>query len=227
MGAQPKAGVIVVAVVVALAVGVGAGALLFKSSSTNSTASGTTAGKTNTTADTRPITLPANLAGLTDITTVMASHHPSATTLTRQRSHQVRVRSETEAAYSAAFGGAAAAYRQYSDSGLQKLPYVIAVRGSAPGLTIGPVIDAVFLGLATPEREVKTVGEVSCQIFWSPPTVAGRTPPPSSEIVTGCQRSSSGVTVFTGGGGGGFAGPAGLATMVNLTNAAWTAASAG
>ena len=225
MGAHPKSAVIAIAVVVALAVGVGAGALLFHSSSTNSSSSGTTAGKTSATADTRPINLPASLAGLTDVITAIASHHPSAATLARQRSHQARVRSETEAAYSRAFGGAAAAYRQYSDGGLQKLPYVIAVRGPAPGLTIGPVIDAAFLGLATPEREVKTVGAVSCQIFWSPPTVAGRTPPPSSEIVTGCQRSSSGVTVFTG--GGAFAGPAGLATMVNLTNAAWTAASAG
>ena len=85
------------------------------------------------------------------------------------------------------------------------------------------MIDPKSLGLATAPRDTKTVGPVQCQIQ-SSPTVAGNTPDPSSELVAGCQRSGPSLTVFVA--GGEFAGPSGLAAMVTLTNAAWSAASA-
>jgi hypothetical protein len=101
---------------------------------------------------------------------------------------------------------------------------VIAVRADAPGLTVGPVLDPAYLRLATPPRQVKTVGPV-CQIDWSPPTLAGQRPSHASEQVVGCQRSGQRLTVFVG--GGGFIGPADLQTMANVTNVAWSAISGG
>ena len=206
-----------VAVVVGLAVGAGIGALAFGSSSSSTSTS--SSGQIST----KQITLPATLAGYKDVVDVIASKTSNQSPAQRQRTEQAKVKAETEAAYRQAFGGAAAAYREYADPGLQKLPYVIAVRGSAPGLTLGPVEDASFLGLARPEREVRAIGRVSCLIQWSPPTIAGRTPDPSSEHVTNCQRSDSGVSVFVG--GAGFAGPTGLESLVSFANAAWSAAS--
>ena len=213
---------LIVSAVVALAVGLGLGALLFGSSSSNnnSSTSGTSAG---TSVDTRAITLPASLGTFRDVTQVMAANGVKAGLVSRRRQTEASVAAATQAAYSHAYGGAAAAYRAYGDSGLGRLPYVIAVRAATPGLTVGPVLDPKFLGLATPTRETKTVGPVQCQIEWSPPTVAGQTPDPSSERVVGCQRSGSNVTVFVA--GSGFAGPSGLATMVGLANSAWSAAS--
>src|SRR5262249_55885340 len=143
-----------VAVVVGLAVGVGIGALAFGSSSSSSSTPTTASGQIST----KPISLPATLAGYKDIADVVASKASSQSAVQRQRTEQAKVKAQTEAAYRGAFGGAAAAYREYADAALEKLPYVIAVHGSAPGLTIGPVQDASFLGLATPEREVKAIG---------------------------------------------------------------------
>ena len=148
-----------------------------------------------------------------------------ASIITRRRQNEATVGAATRTAYSHAYGGAAAAYRDYADSGLAKLPYVIAVRATAPGLTIGPVLDPKFLELATAPRDTKTVGPVQCQIEWSPPTIAGHAPDPSSELVVGCQRSGSNVTVFAA--GGGFTGPSGLEAMVGLANSAWSAVSTG
>lgn len=218
-----RRGALAVAAVVALVVGIGAGALLFGSSSSK-TSSGTS--ETSGAVNRKPITLPESLGGFTDIADAMAANGASAGVLQRQRAHQAKVLADTVAQYSAAFGGAGVGYRAYADSGLLRLPFVIAVRASSPGLTTqAPVIDAAFLGLATPEREIKSVGAVSCRIDWVPPTVAGHTAPASSEHVSLCQRSTGGVTVLVG--SGGFAGPADLQAMADLTNAAWTAASSG
>jgi hypothetical protein len=203
-------------VAVAIGLGVGIGALLFGSDDNGSGSTGNAAG-------TKPISLPSTLGGFRDAIDVSAGKAGGAAQVTKQRAHQSKVRSTTEAAYTKAFGGAPAAYRAYADSDLNHLPYVIAVRAEAPGLTLGPVTDAQYLGLAAPDREVKTVGEVSCQILWSPTQIAGKPVDPSAMNVLNCQRSGSGVTVFTG--GGSFSGPADLQSLVDLTNAAWSAAS--
>jgi hypothetical protein len=225
---RSNTGTLIVSAVVALAIGLGLGALLFGSSSSTSSASATSSasGTSSTTAaDTRPISLPASLGDFRDIVEVMADKGGKSSVVSGRRQNEATVAAATQTAYSHAFGGAAAAYRAYSDSGLARLPYVIAVRAPAPGLTIGPVLNPKYLGLATSTRDTKTVGPVQCQILWSPPTLAGQTPAPPSEIVVGCQRSGPHLTVFVG--GGGFTGPAGLAGMVALANSAWSAASAG
>ena len=215
---------LIVSAVVALAVGLGLGALLFGSSSIAAAARCVRNIRRHA-VDTRAITLPTSLGGFRDVADVMAAKGVKTSIVANRRQTETAVAAATRAAYSHAYGGAAAAYRAYGDSGLAKMPYVIAVRATTPGLTVGPVVDPKFLGLATPTRETKIVGPVQCQIEWSPPTVAGHTPDPSSELVVGCQRSGSNLTVFVA--GGGFAGPSGLATMVGLANSAWSAASTG
>ncbi len=223
---KPNTGTVIVSAVVALAAGLGLGACGSSSKSSSSSSSNASSpGPTGTTAaDTRPISLPASLDGYRDAADAMAARGTKASIVSAHRKNEAAVAAATQAAYSRAYGGAASAFRNYSDAGLSKFPYVIAVRAAAPGLTIGPVQDPKFLGLATPEREVKAVGAVQCQIDWSPPTVAGQTPAPSSELVVACQRSEGRVSVFVA--GGGFAGPAGLAALVGLTNSAFSAASA-
>jgi hypothetical protein len=199
------------------------GALIFGSDDTHASSTATSASAPAGTApDTRAITLPNDLGGLRDIGDVIKTKTHDAKIVKQQTNNVATVGAATEAAYRKAFGGPATAFRQYADSGLEHMPYVIAVRAPAPGLTIGPVQNAKFLGLATPEREVKSVGPVSCQIEWSPPTPAGRTPPPSSELVVACQRSGPHVTVYVV--GGQFTGPSGLQASADFTNAAFTAA---
>jgi hypothetical protein len=221
-GLRSNAIVVLVSAVGALAVGLALGALLF-GGSRSKTSSSTTGSAKPTAADTRPISLPASLGGFEDVLSAEAAKGAKASLIAARKRHEATVAAATVAAYSRAYGGVSAAYHAYADDTLLRLPYVIAVRAGAPGLTIGPVIDAKYLGLATPTREVKTVGSVQCQVDWSPPTVAGQTPPDSSELVVGCQRSGRGLTVFTN--GGGFSGQRGLDAMVGLTNAAWSAAS--
>jgi hypothetical protein len=211
---------VAVGLVIGIAVGVGIGAIAFGSSDNHAT---TTTATTTATAGTKPISLPAALSGYKDLAAAIAANGAKGTRLQSQVTNQAHVRAATEAAYHTAFAGAASAYRAYSDSALSQQLYVIAVRAPAPGMTIGPVSDPAFLGLATPEREVKSAGDVSCQIEWLPPTVAGHTAPASSEHVVACQRSASGVTVFTG--SSGFTGPSGLQAMAGFTDAAWAAAS--
>jgi hypothetical protein len=199
-----------IALVAGLAIGIGAGALLSGGSDDNSGGSGSV--------DTAAIELPAQLGAFRDIVDVTTEKSKQSGDLAR--THQADVKAATEAAYSKAYGGAAAGYREYSDDGLLQTPYVIAVRASTPGLTIGPVIDPAYLKQAKPPNGVETVGDVSCEILWDF-VPEGETPKPSTEHVLNCQRSGSALTVFVG--GSSFQGPAGLQKMAGLTNAAWTA----
>ena len=172
---------------------------------------------------TKAIKLPRTLDGFRDVVDVTADK-ASGTAVNNQRRRQESTRQKTVAAYRKAYGGAAADYRAYSDDALQRMPWVIAVRAPSPGLVAGPVTDPKTLLLATPDHEVKTVGQVSCLVTWSPPTPYGKPVATESEVLSNCQRSSRGVTVFVGAAGS-FRGPSGLQDMVDLTNAAWTAAS--
>jgi hypothetical protein len=205
----------VAVLVVALAVGVGLGALFFGSGSSGSGSSGSASA-----ADTRTIQLPASLGQFKDRTDLVATHAKASTT-SAQRANEAKVRSATVAAYSKAYGGAAADYRAYADSGLTQLAYVIAVRADAPGLTVGPTEDLTayrsFFRVAYPIDQVTSAGGVSCHISWVP-TPVGQTPKAEDERIVGCQRSAGGVTVFVG--GSGFTGPSGLQAMAALTNSA-------
>ncbi len=202
----------VAAVVVGLAVGFGIGAIAF---------GGGSSGATTTTISTKPIQLPASLGGLRDLSAVIATKQPGSSVARRAGANEAKVTGLTTDAYRRAYGGAAASFRLYADSAITKQVYVIAVRAPAPGLTVGPVLDPGYLGLATAPREVKTVGSVSCEIDWNP-VVAGNKPQPSDEHIGVCERTGSGVTVFVG--GSGYEGPTGLQTLAGLANQAWSAA---
>jgi hypothetical protein len=206
---------VILMIVVAVGAGLGIGAAAFGSSS-NSTGSGSSG--------TNAISLPSSLGGFRDIVDVLATKGTHANAAA-QRRNQANVAAATVAAYRHAFGGAAAAFRAYADNALGRFPAVIMVRAPSPGLTVGPVVDARFLGLARPEHQVIAVGPVSCQVDWSPPVTAGHSPSPSSEQVVGCQRSGPHLSVFVG--GGGFVGPSDLQSMANLVDAAWASVGGG
>jgi hypothetical protein len=168
---------------------------------------------------TAPISLPDEIGGYRELVKAIEAKGSPSKVVESQSANQEKTAEATTAAYSKAFGGAAATYRGYADSELLKLPYAIAVRAEAPGLVIGPVEDPGYLGLANNEREVQSVGEVECQIAWSPPASKGTKPDPTSEVTTNCQRVGSGVSVFVG--SAGFEGPSGLKSMAEFTEAAW------
>jgi hypothetical protein len=203
---------------VALAVGIGLGALLFGSGGSGSGGSGAAA-------DTRAIQLPESLGQFKDRTDAVTAH-AKASTASAQRTNEAKVHSATVAAYSKAYGGAAADYRAYADGSFTHLAYVIAVRADAPGLTVGPTEDPAayraFFQVAQPADQVTSVGSVSCHISWVPVPV-GETPKAEDERIAGCQRTAGGVTVFVG--GSGFAGPSGLQAMAALTNSAFSSVS--
>jgi hypothetical protein len=214
----PVLGTLLVAVlgVAALALaGCGGGG----SSSNGSTGSGD--GEVSTAA----IVLPHAIDGYSELVKVIAAKDSPAKLEKEQAANQEKTAEATAVAYSKAFGDASAAYRQYADSELLKMPYVIAVRAEAPGMVIGPVVDPDFLGLENAEREVVSVGGVECQIAWSPPTPTGTKPEPSSELTTNCQRVGSGVSVFVG--SAGYEGPGGLKAMASFTEAAWKSVAEG
>jgi outer membrane murein-binding lipoprotein Lpp len=174
---------------------------------------------------TAAIELPAEIDGYGEMVKQIEAKKPSAKTLSEQTKSQEETAEMTAAAYTKAYGGAAAAYRQYAEAELLKMPYVIAVRAEAPGMVVGPVYDPKFLGLENAEREVKAVGEVECQVNWSPPTPTGTKPDPNSELTSNCQRVGSGVSVFVG--SAGYEGPGGLKEMASFTEAAWKAIAEG
>jgi hypothetical protein len=213
----PVLGILLLAALAVVAVaGCGGGG-----SSTDAGGTGSSGGEVSTAA----IELPAEIDGYAEMVKQIEAKKPSAKTLEEQTKSQEETAEMTAAAYTKAFGGAAAAYRQYAESELLKMPYVIAVRAEAPGMVIGPVYDPKFLGLENAEREVVAVGPVECQIAWSPPSPTGTKPDPSSELTTNCQRVGSGVSVFVG--SAGYEGPGGLKAMASFTEAAWKSIAAG
>jgi hypothetical protein len=209
----------VLVLLAALALAVGALALGGCGGGGDSTASTGSGGDGEISTD--PISLPPELGGLKELVKAVEAKNPDGKVAADQAKNQEAVAKATAAAYSKAFGGAAAAYGAYADPALEHMPYVIAVRAEAPGMTIGPVYDPSYLGLAKPEREVRSVGKVECQVLWSPPVTEGTTPDPSSELTANCERRGSGATVYTG--SAGYSGPSGLKSLASFTEAAWEA----
>jgi hypothetical protein len=171
------------------------------------------------------IELPAEIDGYAEMVKAIEAKKSPAPLVKSQTKNQAETAELTAAAYTKAYDGASAAYRQYADPELLKMPYVIAVRAEAPGMVIGPVYDPKFLGLENAEREVVAVGEVECQVNWSPPTPTGTKPDPSSELTSNCQKVGSGVSVFVG--SVGYEGPGGLKELASFTEAAWKAIAEG
>jgi hypothetical protein len=197
--------------VVGIAVGVGIGALVFGGDD------GSGSGSVGTSA----IALPDSVGTFREVTTVVASKNPGAASVKSQQARLASTQKLTEAAYTKAYGGAASAFRQYSDPDLLKMPYVIAVRGPAPQLEIGPVTDPAFLEQGANNQDVKIFGAVSCEIVREEFTPKGQAPDPAKEHITLCERTSPKATVFVG--GNSFVGPADMQTMVNFTNTVFTA----
>jgi hypothetical protein len=180
----------------------------------------------------RPVTLPSSLGGLQDYLAATEARikNSSGSTkrtalLSSQKANQEKINSLTVAAYQRANPGAAVAYHAYTDGELLAQIGVIAVRATYPRLTLGPVLDPAYLGLAAPPQQIKTFGEVECVIAQMQITVAGRPIDPKNEAATMCQRTGPALTVQVYGGSS-IPGPAGEQQMVALTEAAWTAASA-
>ena len=169
--------------------------------------------------DTRAITLPDTLGSFQDELTVVKSKNPSQKQLDTQTKTQGDTARLTVAAYSKAYGGAAAAARSYADTGLEQFLNVVAVRAATPGLTIGPVSDPADLGLKVNMREIVTQGDAQCTIAHTTMTSAAEAVDTSTQITTVCQKSAGGVTVQVF---GNLTGTEGLTTTVALVDEAWT-----
>jgi hypothetical protein len=116
---------------------------------------------------------------------------------------------------SQAYGGAAATVQDYADNGLLNMALLLLVRAPSPRPFV-PYQDAKFLGLATPPQQVLRYGDVWCEILYSPPTVAGRKPAPSSVNVVGCRKSNPKLTVWIQDVSGGLLhDPAAVAALVD------------
>jgi hypothetical protein len=175
------------------------------------------------------ITLPASLPGFQDYVaankaarTKSSSGTSSSTTqvLEAQRANSEKVSSLTKAAYQQANPGAAVAFGQYSDATIEHQVSVVAVRATYPGLTNGPVIDPAYLKLTVAPQRIQSFGDVQCLVA-SAPTPAGRQPDPKQMYTAFCQRTGPALTVLIY--GGNFSGTDGQQSIVNLTNATWTA----
>lgn len=129
----------------------------------------------------------------------------------------------TEKAYSDAYG-TPALVQTYASDDLMFLPTVIVVGAPSPGLTIGPVGDPADLGLAVNLTTVVTDGQVKCVVNAGQAVPSGQQPDPEKAITSQCQRTGPAMTVLVFGTGNGTAGHR---QMVDLTDAAWTAAGGG
>jgi hypothetical protein len=174
---------LVAILVVGLAVGAAVGALLLGGDDDGGGS-----------ADSAAVELPATLGEFRDVVEV-SNEKREGDADPAQSENQDKVRAVTVDAYSKAFDGAGADYRQYSDAGLERMPWVIAVRAPAPGATVGPVIDPGYLKVAKPEREIQQFGDVACELF-NEITSEEQTPPPEAEHAVRCQRTGSDLTVF-------------------------------
>lgn len=154
--------------------------------------------------DTRPIELPAELAGLRERADVVedTSDEERATT---ERDNFEKTRSRTEEWYDRAYDGAGFGMRAYADDDLDFLPTVIAVRAHSPGLTNGPVGDPEVLGIAggpgLPER-IESDG-VECLQFAVTTVPFGEEVEPEDVTTPVCMVTDEELTVFVHAGGTG------------------------
>ena len=177
----------------------------------------------------QPLTLPAELAGFSDLVAAnkavlgnsSLSDAKKASVLAGQQANQEEVSRLTIASYQRANPGAAVAYRSYADPKLLHFASVVAVRAGYPGLTIGPVVDPAFLGLAVAQQQVKSFGDVDCVVAQADLTQAGSPVDPATDLTTMCQRTSGALTVQVY--GQSFKGAADQQSMVQLTRSAWAA----
>ncbi len=177
-------------------------------------------------ADTRPITLPDSLGGLSSFDAVVTAKATSGTA--KPSTYLVTDHNRvtlTQAAYQKAFGGAATTVRSYATSDLMGFYTVIAVRASAPGFVTGPINNPADLGLARDQQAVDTVGDQECNVVSVEVVQSGNTVDPSKLLTAACQRTGSGLTVWAF--GSGVDGPAGQVQITGLVDAAYATISSG
>lgn len=101
---------------------------------------------------------------------------------------------------SAAYGGASAVVRRYTDDTLASFVTLVAVRGDSPQPYVA-YEDPADTQAAVPQDQLVTVGNVSCVVF-NQYTAAGKTPASDAANTTYCQRTGGGLTVQLRAGGG-------------------------
>jgi len=102
---------------------------------------------------------------------------------------------------SAAYGGAAVVVQRYTDADLANFVTLEAVRAQSPTPYV-PFVNAQDLGLAKPDQEIVTVGDVHCLVA-NLPTEAGQQPQSDSVNTLTCERTSAHLTVRLRFGGAG------------------------
>lgn len=154
--------------------------------------------------DTRPIELPAELAGLRDRSDVVKDAADDERAATDRENFE-KTRARTEEWYAEAYDGAGFGMRTYADDDLDFLPTVIAVRAHSPGLTNGPVGDPEVLGIAggpgLPER-IESDG-VECVQFAVTTVPFGEEVDPEDITTPVCMVTDEELTVFVHAGGTG------------------------
>lgn len=167
------------------------------------------------------IALPAELAGYRDRADAVADKSEERGTEEQQRLQKTY--DLTTQWYQQAFDGAGVGVRTYSDDELTFFPTVIAVRAASPGLFTGPVVDRTIMKMeAGPGMYDRVVeGDVECLSTSSVAVIEGKEVDPEDQLTTVCRRANDTVTVYVH---ASAKGPAGQQQMVEVTNAAFEAA---
>lgn len=163
-----------------------------------------------------PLKLPASIGGFVRIEDVPLNRTGAGLRITKRYAGWDR---RTAASLSRAYGGVPAAAQLYSDKGLENMFLLLAVRAPSPRL-FTPYQDPGYLGLARPQNEVRTIGDVDCLVF-NDPTPRGKTPPADSVHVVECRRSGRQLTVSIVHVTGDLA--SAPATAAQLVDAGWNA----
>lgn len=172
--------------------------------------------------DTRPLTLPDELLGMSDGLMVLAAN-PSVLGGDVPDDVVARARDELEMArsgYQQAYGGAATAVRSYASLTDQSSVVAIAVRSDSPGLTGGFTLDLRQLD-HDPYQRVETVGEVQCYVVNVSAASDDGDSSPDDDVTSFCRRGSDVLTIQVQ--GNGFTGPEGQQRMAEITDAAFGA----
>lgn len=174
--------------------------------------------------DTRPITLPDSLGGLSSyeaaVTAKVTGSAAKPSTILASEKDRTAL---TQAAYQKAFGGAATTVRAYATADLMANYTVIAVRASAPGLVNGPVNNPADLGQARNQQDIETIGDQQCNVVSIEIVPSGQSVDNNKLLTAACQRTGPGLTVWAF--GSGMDGPAGQAQITGLVDAAYSAVS--
>ncbi|MFG1647650.1 hypothetical protein ACGFMK_45825 [Amycolatopsis sp. NPDC049252] len=140
-----------------------------------------------------PLKLPDTLGGFETTQAAVAKVAKGGSLGKSQIERADKAESENASRISAAYGGAAAVFRSYSDPGLEGGFQVAAVRADSPEL-LAQYEDTAALGQALPSTELKRIGPVQCLIH-NEITPQGQRVDPENSFVMNCQRSGGGLTV--------------------------------